>query len=334
MNKVNVAIIDSGININNKYLSKYTIKGKSFIFDVDTENIVEDEDIQDYHGHGTACAYTILSRNENITIMPIKVVDKLGKTNSKCLLRALEYLKETDVKLINISLSTINLNYEEEFLKVCNELVLRGKIIVSSMDNRYIESLPAKLQCVIGVRGENLGFTDEYLYNDKKSIQCICDNEPIIVPGLKEKELVFFKNNSKATVIMTANISKVLNRNNKLVYDDINNILKQKTVRDSWINEDLNKLKCRISIKEDKDTYIEKINIVYDLIKDIYKSEKLDKEFLYNNPLFNEVTKMDKHNFYELIYCMEKKLNRKINYNKISRKDFDSIYSFLDAISI
>ena len=76
IDKVKIAIIDSGIDINNKYLSKYVKTGRSFIFDTNLGIVRESDDIEDRHGHGTACAYTILKRNENVEIIPIKIFDK------------------------------------------------------------------------------------------------------------------------------------------------------------------------------------------------------------------------------------------------------------------
>lgn len=48
--------------LKNKYLMQYVKEGKSFILNDSLDEIIEDNDIQDNHGHGTACAYTILRR--------------------------------------------------------------------------------------------------------------------------------------------------------------------------------------------------------------------------------------------------------------------------------
>ena len=334
MENVKIAIIDSGIDIKNKYIMRYVIGKKSFLLSDDLSEIIEGSEIYDDEGHGTACAYTILRRNENVEIMPIKIIDELGRTNSKCLLKALEFLVHTDIKLINISLATVNFDYEKEFLKVCNELVLRGKIIVASMDNRYRDSLPSKLDSVVGVRGKNMGLTDEYWYNNKVNIQCICDNEPIVVPSIKKRAMSLFGYNSKATAVMTANISKILNLNNEINYDRLNILLEKDATRMTWIDQDLIDDESDYSVKEKLNLESDvkgKIDLLCKLIIDTYSCD-INIEDIYNCSLFSSITNMNKHNFYYLLYEIENKFNIKLDYDKISLKTFKSIYSLLELI--
>lgn len=337
MENIKIAIIDSGIDTKNKYLMQYVEEGKSFILNDSLDEIIEGNDIQDNHGHGTSCAYTILRRNENVELTPIKVLDKLGRTSSKCLLKALEFLIDTDIKLINISLSTVNFDYEDQFFNLCNKLISKNKIIVASMDNRYRDSLPAILPNVIGVRGRNLGFTDEYWYNHKNTIQCICDNEPILVPNIKEEKMVFFGHNSKATAIMTANISKILSLNSKINYFELNNLLKKYSIKNNWTNEEVSDFNFNLNnyILENrtlKGELKENADLLCRLIIDTYKVDVDDINSLYKCSLFNNPINLNKHNIYNLIYAIEDKLNINLNYDKISLKTFRSIYSLLDLV--
>ncbi len=333
MENIKIAIIDSGIDTKNKYLMKYVKDGKSFILNDSLDAIIEGTDIKDNNGHGTSCAYTILRRNENIEIFPIKVVDKSGRTNSECVLKALEFLKGSDIKLINVSLSTVNFKYKEKYLNTCNQLTSEGKIIIASMDNRYRDSLPSILPSVVGVRGKNFGPTDNYLYDKEKEVQCTCSNHAIIVPGIKEQVLEFFRENSKATALMTANISKLLNTDISLNFSQVNEILNNNQMKSNLIVNDSNQFYKKCNEKIDYDLK-SKIYELYELIKKTYKSDNLDVEFIYENPLFNDKTKMNKYNFYKFLYAIEDKFNKKIDYDKISYRTFNSIYSLIDAIEL
>lgn len=335
MNKTKIAIIDSGIDINNSYLLRHVKSGKSFILDSASGEVIEKNDIEDNHGHGTACTYTILRRNENVEIIPIKILDESEKTSSKCLLEALRFLAKTDVKLINISLSTINFDYKNEFFKICDKLVLEKKIIVASMDNRYINSLPSILPNVIGVRGKNLSFTDDYWYNPEKDIQCICDNEPILVPSIRNGKLEFFGHNSKAAAVMSANISKLLNIDNNLTFFQLNHLLYKGAIKNDWTDEDLRDIRLEkhmVESKSLKKDLKQKADVLCNLIIDTYDSSIEDISFIYKHSLFNNFTKMNKQNFYYLIYAIENEFNIRLNYDRISLKAFDSIYSLLDIV--
>lgn len=332
MNKTKIAIIDSGIDIKNRYLSQYIESGKSFLFDTKLEVVLEGTDIEDNHGHGTACAYTILRRNENVSITPIKIIDESGRTNTKCLLKALEFLKETDIKLINISLATVDFNYKDELFKVCNELTLLDKIIVASLDNRSRNSLPAVLSNVIGVQGKNFSNTDNYWYNKKYDIQCVCDDEPILVPDIEPNKLNLFGRNSKSTAVMTANISKLLSIDSSLNYNELEKILNKNAIRNTWDNSNLKSCIKNIDEIIIKNDLKEKVNILCKLIIDTYKLDISDYRDIYENPLFSSITNMNRDNFYQLIYAMEEHFNIKIDYDKISRKTFDSIYGLLNIL--
>ncbi|MCR2043149.1 S8 family serine peptidase [Anaerosalibacter massiliensis] len=335
MGKIKVAIVDSGIDLDNTYLTKYIIKGKSFILDESNRKIIEGNDIRDSYGHGTSCAYTILRQNESVEIFPIKILNSLGRTSSKCLLEGLKFLIDTDIKLINISLATVNFDREKEFIDICKELIDRNKIIVASMDNMFRESLPAILPGVIGVRGKNLGFTNEYWYDKNKKIQCICDNEPIFVPKINEKGMKLFGHNSKATSLMTAKISKLLDLNKELKYREVEELLLKYSSKTSWTSEELKEDKLPREIVEKRELegeMKEKANELCKLIIETYDSKIEDIDFLYQYSLFNNFTKMNKHNCFDIIDKIENKFNIKIKYDEISMSSFYSIYSLLDIV--
>ena len=101
-NDVTVAIVDSGIDINNP-----EFKGKI----VNEYNIVENnKNIEDKNGHGTSVASLIAANDDgigvdgiapNIKIMPIKIFDEMAEI--KYLIKGLEYAVNNGADIVNCS---------------------------------------------------------------------------------------------------------------------------------------------------------------------------------------------------------------------------------------
>ncbi|WP_304340381.1 S8 family serine peptidase [Metaclostridioides mangenotii] len=240
MRKIKVAILDTGIDLNDSYLNSNCCGKKNFLLDSLSGEIIVNEEVQDENGHGSACAYTILNYSNNTEILPIKILDNSGKTYSKCLLLALKYLIYSDVKLINISLATTNFSYKDEFFNICEELVERGKIIIASQDNKLNESLPSILPNVIGVRGARFKDSENYWYNSNAKIQCISDNEPMFIK-VGKGECLKFGRNSKSAALMTANISNLLSKSCEMMnFEQVDRVLNSNANRNVWDEYDLN----------------------------------------------------------------------------------------------
>ncbi len=84
MSKIKVAIIDSGVKSDHK----------AFLDDcIDCITVLEDGDIEDHLGHGTAI-YNILRKNiPEIEIVNIKVFAEDYEANVDTLIYALEYMR-------------------------------------------------------------------------------------------------------------------------------------------------------------------------------------------------------------------------------------------------
>lgn len=153
MKRIKVALIDSGIDINHKYLKNNILYGKSYIYK--DNKIVVSNEIEDINGHGTSCASIIKSEYEYVDFIIIKIFDRDGLTNIKVLEESLNYLISIDVKIINLSLAIHgDINSCKDLYKICEKLKNQNKIIVSSLANyNYIEeSYPSIFDNVIGVK--------------------------------------------------------------------------------------------------------------------------------------------------------------------------------------
>jgi len=143
--KVKVAIIDTGIDFNNKYLKNNisTIIGKTSIknFGVDfsTYNINKEIEItrtpNDTHGHGTHIAGIIKDINPNIDIIALKYynVNLTGKQALDSSLKALKYAIDMNVDIINYSGGGPSSSEEEA--KLIKEAEDKGILLISAAGN-------------------------------------------------------------------------------------------------------------------------------------------------------------------------------------------------------
>lgn len=91
---IKIAVLDTGVvNKENNYQIKQSL-------DFTKENKIEKNAVDD-NGHGTACVKIIMDNNKEILIYSLKVLDKEKNGKLKNLEKALEYLLELDVDIID-----------------------------------------------------------------------------------------------------------------------------------------------------------------------------------------------------------------------------------------
>ena len=100
-----IAIIDSGIDLD--FYENNVIKYVEY-----TEE-TGDESEYDSNGHGTLCCSTMLSINPAIQFVVIKILNEKNLCSDERLLRALNLLKDVDVDIINLSLSTYSMVFSD-----------------------------------------------------------------------------------------------------------------------------------------------------------------------------------------------------------------------------
>lgn len=199
MNKVKIAVIDSGISSKESTLP---IIGISNII-----NKREDTHL-DLNGHGTMCVKTINFLNSSNAYYIVKCLDRNLQCSSVELLEALESLLELDADIVNLSLATSSRLYYKEFEEICGELKKQGKIIIGSVSKEQRYSIPAILPSVIGVEGMSLTGHSQVIYKAEKKIQCIADATPLIIKY--ENSFSVFAGHSKATACLCGIVSKEL----------------------------------------------------------------------------------------------------------------------------
>lgn len=181
-NNVKIAILDTGIAIENRDLS--LIKGVNF-------SGSDRESFNDDNGHGTKITGIIAAKENNYNLLGIapnselyiaKVADEHGNVNYEDLVKGINWAVEQNVDLINISLEfwSDNLNLRKAIKNASNE----GIIIVSSSGNIKYEgdtdlSYPGSYPEVINVGMLN---TDGEVYSEefkKKQVDVFAPGEDI-----------------------------------------------------------------------------------------------------------------------------------------------------------
>ena len=164
LSKVNIAIIDSGMDLLHEDLCDINI--------IHAYNFIDDNtNIQDDYGHGTAITGVIAATAnnnkgiagiaQNVNIMPLKVIDKNGRAEPLNITRAINWAISHSADIINLSIGTQSSNdlIEKNSYLINNEELIVRKLVnkkitlVSSIGNNKGKSMnfPANLENVISV---------------------------------------------------------------------------------------------------------------------------------------------------------------------------------------
>lgn len=325
MSKVKVAVLDTGLDIyDNEFTEKYIYDP---IFQLDDFNEVK---INDLNGHGTFVSKTILNVSKNVIIYPINIFSNYGKTSSLKLLNSLIKLLKSDIKIINISATSINGKYEKELNRVCNDLKNQDKIIICSKHNRYSnkDSIPTIFPSVIGVEGhKNIYRDNEYLYKKGAKIQMHANSKDCFLRF--RNEVTHFGKNSKACAVATGIIANIIKDNPLISFEELEKILIKNSSSEYELEKNL-KTKNLFSGSNDKDLQVEEKLI--NLINIYFAKRKLDINFIRKYGIMNSFTNIGKHNAYFFLKTINKEFNINISYKDILLCDLEEIESLKKII--
>lgn len=331
--KLTAAIIDSGIDMENNLFENYIIDGISFRYNPKTGIVTDNDVYTDENGHGTSCASLIKRIAPDIGFYIVKILNKDAETHSKALLQALKHLLEKDIRLINLSLATVEEIFAEEIKEVCNLLKQRGKIIVCSLDNRNNKSFPAILDSVIGVKGGIFKSQEQFWYNRASEIQCIADIVPVYAPTINGAYWLF-GGNSKATALFTGHIANILTRQPDISFEQLNEVLEQRACKNNW---DENDIDINIDLFEDitplgKNFEQEDIKMIVSILKNNLGFSEDSEALVFKKKLYSPQIGVNKFNCFDIIKDVGKKFGVKLDYEAISLNTFNSIYTLLDFV--
>jgi subtilisin family serine protease len=142
-----IAVIDSGVNPGHPHISG--VAGGVSIVGPDE---IEEDSFLDVLGHGTAVMAAIQERAPEAEYFAVKLFHKSLRTSTPALLAAIEWAIAKGVDAVNLSLGTLNFEYEGRFRTLVENAAARGTILVSAREAGDKICLPGCLPGVIGVK--------------------------------------------------------------------------------------------------------------------------------------------------------------------------------------
>ncbi len=195
-------------------------------FDEDL-NIQEDAFFTDETNHSSTCVNIIKKYSDisDVEWFNIKVINFEERGRIDCFLKALEYCRNKNVKLIHLSIGSRNFRDRKSIEKEIGLLLKSNTVIVASLSNENEYTSPACIDGVIGVKCSNDLRENEifYLNNSLEKINFLASSRHIIRRGQTLEYCGL--SNSYATPVVTAAVINILKDDNSLnVYEVINKL--------------------------------------------------------------------------------------------------------------
>ncbi|HBF3362360.1 TPA: S8 family serine peptidase [Clostridioides difficile] len=324
MTKVRIAVLDTGLDVNDDAINGNYVYDSNFQL-----KDLGGKEINDINGHGTFVSKTILNISKNTQIYPINIFNDSGKTSSLNLLSALSKLTISDIKIINISAASINSMYEKELEKVCNILNSQGRFIICSKHNKYEdkESIPTIFESVIGVVGnENIYKNNQYIYKPKNKIQMYANSKDNFIK-FKDK-VTHFGKNSKACAVATGIVANILKNNPYIKFNELEEILIQK----SKSKEDLKIENLNTPSYKSNLIRLDIARKIINVINKNFSKIKIDFEFVREYSLFNNFTCIGNYNAYNFLTILNKEFNISIDYKEVYLYQLENLDMAVDLI--
>lgn len=313
---IKIALIDSGIN-NELIFSKQRILSE--ITFSPQLHAINSSEMSDNNGHGTFCANLILSRTTFSVIQSIKILNSKLKSSSELLIAALKTLLDSDINIINLSLSTSNHQYSNEIEMICTELCESGKIIVASYDNGDSISYPASFKSVLGVKGRFMNDASEYWYDGE---DVIADYTPIMGQIANNKKCLA-GGNSKATALITSYIASIWEKNPNQTKKEVLKSFQVRAKKDKWSTEEYAQLSYPFAKLEIDNRLSEKEKILLLETINQFKNIKFEQGDAITQPLFN--CGLTKDNCFDLAYLLQETYKVDLHVNMMNYKSFYSV---------
>jgi hypothetical protein len=182
--------------------------------------------------HGTTCAAIIKKYAPDAVLSSVKILNDSYTGMAAQLIMALKWCAGNGIRLINLSLGTIDFKDFNTIKAAVDNVFQSGIIIVAACNNRDIYTCPASLPNVIGVKCDITGILKEgeYFYNtflpDGIEITAFATHNLIKSSGeVKAASLC----NSYAAPLITAYVHNILKEKPYISFNEIEEQLNEKS---------------------------------------------------------------------------------------------------------
>jgi len=219
---MNIVIIDDGVN-------KELLNIGKVEFDLEINQKLELVNRKNKRklvcSHGTVCAAIIAMYAPEATFSSIKVISQETGIGMKGqLIIALKWCLDNKARLINISLGTTQCSEFDDIRDIIAQLYRNGCIIIAAYDNRNIYTMPASLECTIGVKCNPI-INKRYEIIEDKYERFVVTNGKHVIKMSNNQNYISKQCNSFATPYITAVVHNILSLEYIANLGDIWNLL-------------------------------------------------------------------------------------------------------------
>lgn len=219
---MDVVIIDDGVN--KEYLNIDRLEHDLEI-DQELNPVKRSGKRESMYSHGTVCAAIITKYAPSASISSIKVLDPItGAGRKEHLAAALHWCLKQKVKLISVSIGTTQFTDFDDIRILISQLYRQGCIIVAAYNNQNIYTMPASVECTIGVRCNNF-LREGYQFRKGEFESCFEAGGRHEIQFSNGQRYVSKPSNSYAAPYITACVYNRMTQEHMSHFIDIRNLL-------------------------------------------------------------------------------------------------------------
>jgi len=132
---------------------------------------VEDNDLIDLSGHGTACAGIIHQIAPDAELFSVRVLGRDMTAKALQFAGGLRWAIENEMHVVNLSLSTSRAEYYALFHELADQAYFNNIVLISAVNNISVPSYPSLYSSVISVAAHDCQEPMTYYYNPSPPVE-------------------------------------------------------------------------------------------------------------------------------------------------------------------
>ncbi|WP_062209184.1 S8 family serine peptidase [Streptomyces sp. NBRC 109706] len=219
---VRVCVVDSGVESDHPLVGPLAGTWRAL---KDDEGLrVEETDLGDACGHGTACAGIIRRTAPDCELFSVRVLGERFSGSGDVLLEGIRWAVRQRFDVVNLSLSTTHVRFADELRKLADEAYFQRTVIVASAHNTRVESFPWRFSSVISVGSHQEDDPNLHLYNPAPPVEFFAPGQKVRVAWLGGSE-IRSSGNSYATPFIAGLCARILSSRPRLTPFQLKNAL-------------------------------------------------------------------------------------------------------------
>ena len=164
-----VCVVDSGVDPGHRLVGG--VSSAVAVRIEDDKAHIEDDQIGDVCGHGTACAGIIRSIAPDCELVSVRVLGEGFIGSGPALIEGLRWAVEQGFDVINMSLSTTKERFVADLHALTDAAYFRRSLIVASAHNMPVRSYPWRFASVVSVASHDIDDPLAYLRNPDPPVE-------------------------------------------------------------------------------------------------------------------------------------------------------------------